>query len=123
MEPSASPCELGGRSRIWGLNCATGRSIWDKSCNGYTVNTDKVSCGYLQTSTAAIYDLCSSAFNPPADDDGDSNTSNDPDAPPYDSNRPEGTSTWMKGTTPETPPIVPPPYAGKTGQILLWIEK
>lgn len=121
MQPSSNPCAMGGRSRIWELNCATGKSIWDDTCSGYTVDTSLVSCGYLQTSTSAINQICKSDTNPPTSSGGGNPN---PDQPPHDSSRPEGTSTWFTGVTPETPPIIPPPASpGYTGRILLWLEK
>ena len=120
MQPSSNPCTMGGRSRIWELNCATGKSIWDDTCSGYVVNTSSVSCGYLQTSTSAINQICKNDTNPPALPEGE----DQPDDQPLHVPRPEGTSKWYTGVTPETPPIIPPPAtSGYTGRILLWLEK
>lgn len=126
MQPSTDPCAYGGRSRGWGLNCATGKSIWDNSCPGFTVDNSSVTCGYLQTSTTAINQLCAESFST---QEGDRNVSNamgqgnstGGDASINDVNA--GQTEWYTGITPETPPIIPPPYSGLKGDILLWIEK
>jgi len=126
MQPSTNPCSYGGRSRGWGLNCATGKSIWDDSCPGFIVDNSSVTCGYLQTSTTAINQLCAESFSK---QEGDRNVSNamgqgnstGGDASINDVNA--GQTEWYTGVTPETPPIIPPPYSGLKGDILLWIEK
>lgn len=128
MQPSTDVCSYGGRSRGWGLNCATGASIWDTSCSNYIVDTSKVSCGYLQTSTAAINQMCSSSFA--KQDAGKyrsvSNSMGQGNSSGGDSsvnNINQGQTAWYTGTTPETPPIIPTPYSVKKGKIIFWIEK
>jgi type IV pilus assembly protein PilY1 len=124
MQPTADVCSYGGRSRMWGLNCATGTSIHDDSCDGFKVTIDKVSCGYLQTSTAAIYDICSGSYST---QDGDrsvvSNGSGNQQGNTNINDIQSGQTEWMTGVTPETPPIIPIPPSALKGRILLWIEK
>jgi type IV pilus assembly protein PilY1 len=123
MQPSEDLCTYGGRSRGWGLNCATGKSIWDTSCNGYVVDTNNISCAFLQTSTASINQMCAESF---AEQDGDRDVSNDMGQGSGNSsvnNVNAGQTEWYTGVTPETPPIIPPPYSGRKGKILLWMEK
>lgn len=126
MQPSADVCAYGGRSRGWGLNCATGKSIWDNSCSNYIVDTSKVTCGFLQTSTAAINQMCASSFSQQQGTRSVSNAmgqgnSSGGDASVNTINA--GQTAWYTGTTPETPPIIPTPYSAKKGRILFWIEK
>ncbi|MGA1846945.1 pilus assembly protein [Deferribacter abyssi] len=126
MQPSLDPCSFGGRSRGWGLNCATGRSIWDTSCSGYVVDNTTVTCGYLQSSTAAIYQLCKETFSNQEGDRAVSNAAGNGNSLGGDSsvnNINAGQTRWYSGITPETPPIIPSPFSGLKGKILLWIEK
>jgi len=126
MQPSTNPCAYGGRSRGWGLNCATGKSIWDTSCSGYIVDNSSVTCGYLQTSTTAINQLCAESFSEQSGTRDVSNAMGNSDSTGGDSSVNDvnaGQTEWYTGVTPETPPIIPPPYSGLKGDILLWIEK
>jgi len=98
-EPSTNVCDFGGRSRIWGINCATGGSIFEACPDGSYKAEDFNQTLYLQLSKGNIEDINADTFA-------------------------EGTTTeWYTGITPETPPILPPPYSGRKGKILLWIEK
>ncbi|UOD34523.1 hypothetical protein DSN97_10260 [Deferribacteraceae bacterium V6Fe1] len=98
-EPSTNVCDFGGRSRIWGINCATGGSIFEGCPDGSYTPEEFNQTLYLQLSKGNIEDITKGTFN-------------------------NGKTTdWYKGITPETPPILPPPYSGKKGKILLWIEK
>lgn len=105
-EPTGDTCGYGGRSRVWGMNCATGSSIIDTSCTGYTISTGNVSGTlFLQTSTGAIYKINpSSSFT-------DSTTGN-------------RTTGWMVGMPPENAaPVVPPASTPKNGAVIQWMEK
>lgn len=106
-EPSGDACGYGGRTRVWGLNCATGAALSDQSCAGYTID-DKDLAGtiYLQTSTGAINKL------DPASSFTDPSTGN-------------RTSPWTAGIPPENaPPVVPPSTpSSKSGQLIYWIER
>ncbi len=101
-QPTADVCGFGGRSRMWGLNCATGAAIADLSCPGYSVSTVQGSL-FLQTSTGALYRI-----NPNADFQGGTD------------NR---TTEWYQGVPPETATPFVEPMGTKTGRILHWIEK
>ena len=50
-EPTSNICGFGGRSRMWGLNCATGESLTNQTCN--TTNS-VVGTLLLQTSVGQI---------------------------------------------------------------------
>src|SRR5208337_2159298 len=97
-EPTSNPCGYGGQSRVWGLNCATGASIKDQSCTGYTV-TDPTGTLYLQTSTGAIYQITA------------------PSSFQYNNNR---TTQWFPGIPPENaPPLAQSSSSpAKTGQLM-----
>ncbi len=104
-EPTGDPCGYGGRTRVWGLNCATGAAISDKSCTGYIV-TDTSGTVYLQTSTGAINKFDSTqSFSDPATE-----------------NR---TTPWTVGIPPENaPPVVGPVTTSNFHpKIMQWIEK
>lgn len=101
-EPTAEVCGFGGRSRMWGLNCATGGAIADYSCPGYAVSTVQGSL-FLQTSTGAL-----NRINPNADFQGGSD------------NR---TTEWYQGVPPETATPFVEPMGTKTGRVVHWIEK
>lgn len=102
-QPSSDICEFGGRSRMWGLNCASGGPL-DEGCvaddGAETFVPDSfTSTIYLQLSKGNIEDLTGTNFT-------------------------NGVTEWMVGITPETPPVVPPGYSGaRTGKILFWIER
>ncbi|AEA34055.1 hypothetical protein [Hippea maritima] len=101
-EPSSDVCLFGGRSRMWGLNCATGLSMFDTSCadKGY-VSEVLQNTVYMQLSRGNIVQVNKNAFT--------------------ENNR--ATTEWHQGITPETQPILPPPYKGYSPYILLWLEK
>jgi len=108
-EPTAQTCGYGGRSRMWGLNCATGGTLIDTSCTGYTI-TDLGGTLYLQTSTGAIY-----KFNPSSGFTGPSTGASIGDT---------RTTDWRPGMPPESPvPFVRPSTGVKNGAIIHWIEK
>ncbi|GKT08979.1 pilus assembly protein [Desulforhabdus sp. TSK] len=106
-EPTSDVCGFGGQSRVWGLNCATGNSILDASCPDYTVKNPTGGI-YLQTSTGVITRI-----------NIDSSNTNE-----NNFNQNDGKSTdWIPGIPPESSPPFVPPYAPKTGKVLLWMEK
>ncbi|GLI35736.1 Ser-Thr-rich GPI-anchored membrane family protein [Desulforhabdus amnigena] len=110
-EPTSDPCSFGGRSRIWGLNCATGEAIADETCPLYVVrNTDGAI--YLQTSTGAITKISAD----PSNSSFTCGKTKDTDATGK-------TSEWIPGIPPESAPPLVPPFSLKTGKILHWIEK
>jgi type IV pilus assembly protein PilY1 len=100
-EPTSVACTFGGRSRVWGLNCATGAAISDTSCPGYVVK-DVGGGLYMQTSTGAIYRILrASSFS-------------------QNSGR---ASDWFEGMPPESSTPFLPPFQMRKGQIMHWIEK
>ena len=52
-QPTSDICGFGGRTRLWGMNCATGESLTNQRCNNY--QTDKIIGSILlQTSIGKI---------------------------------------------------------------------
>lgn len=103
-EPTSDVCGYGGQSRVWGMDCANGAAISDKSCSGYSV-TDLTGNLYLQTSTGAIYGVNADSFT-------DSSTGN-------------RTTQWFVGIPPENslPFVQTPTAAVRGGMLMQWIEK
>jgi type IV pilus assembly protein PilY1 len=101
MQPSSDPCDFGGRSRIWALNCMSGDSVWG-GCPNYKVDVPSGSL-LLQLSGGNIEDadLDQTVFK----------------------NKTNKATDWMVGIPPESAtPFVP--YSGSlTGEIILWIER
>lgn len=96
-EPTSNLCGFGGRTRVWGLNCATGSAALDNSCPGYVVN--KVSGTLLlQTSTGAVGQI-----NP--------NTT-------FTKGNPA--TSWQTGVSPETSTTFVAPFTGQAGIIIQW---
>ncbi len=97
--PSADLCAVGGKSRAWSLNCATGQATTDSTCSGYTIPNAKGTL-FLQLSTAQIKQLTlgTTSFNP------------------------SGYSGWFSGITPESAPPFVSPASSKTG-LIHWIER
>ncbi|WP_159427529.1 pilus assembly protein [Desulfurella multipotens] len=96
-EPTSNLCGFGGRTRIWGLNCATGAAALDNSCPGYVINNVSGSL-LLQTSTGAVTQI-----NP--------NTT-------FTKNNP--TTAWQQGVSPETSTTFVAPFSGQAGIIIQW---
>lgn len=96
-EPTSNVCGFGGRTRVWGLNCATGAAALDNSCPGYVVNSVSGSL-FLQTSTGAINQV-----NP--------NTT-------FTASNP--TTSWQQGVSPETSTTFVAPFSGQAGIIIQW---
>jgi type IV pilus assembly protein PilY1 len=102
-EPTGETCGFGGRTRVWGLNCATGEPIQGNSCPGYQLSKTKGTL-FLQTSTGALHQ------------------SGVPDAFDNGSGTPSRTTGWFAGTPPESAtPFIPP--AIKSGEVVLWMER
>ncbi|AGF78821.1 hypothetical protein UWK_02281 [Desulfocapsa sulfexigens DSM 10523] len=101
MQPSSNPCDFGGRSRMWALNCMSGDSIWG-GCDGYTTDYRDGSL-LLQLSGGNIE---GAGLN--EDDFSEEG----------------GKSTkWFTGIPPESPTPFIPPSPSLTGEIILWLEK
>jgi len=110
-EPTADICGYGGRSRIWGLNCATGESLLDQHCDGYITDTINGTL-FLQLSRGNIEQINVNII--PSNPGGSSN--------PFTEKNNKATP-WMTGVPPESStPFIPPP-GSKKGEILYWIEK
>lgn len=100
-QPTAEICAIGGRSRVWGLNCATGEAISDRSCPGFVVKAN-LGTLFLQTSTGAIHKI----------------------DPTFTFTAKGGKATpWYEGMPPENSPPHVPPSGLRAGKVLHWIEK
>ena len=109
-QPTSDLCGYGGRSRIWGLNCATGEALNNQNCPPYIVNEIE-GTAYLQTSIGKISTYPISIGG------------NRPQTNPF--NQEEGKATpWTPGVTPESPTPFYSPNSGKAGrgEILYWLE-
>ncbi len=100
-QPSGDLCKFGGRSRIWGLNCATGGAM-NTGCDGNFTPEDPGGTLFLQLSQGNIEDL------------------KIPNAFYSSDNR---TTEWMMGIPPETATPLNPPAPNETGEIILWFER
>lgn len=100
MEPTNNLCEYGGRTRLWGLNCATGSAISDTSCPGYVVSGTANGNVFLQTSTGAVSQVV-----------------------PANSFQNNQTTQWQQGTPPETSAPFVKPFTSRTGVIIQWLER
>jgi type IV pilus assembly protein PilY1 len=104
-QPTADPCGFGGRSRVWGLNCATGSSMFTTGCPETTEGAKylpQIPPGslFLQLSSGNVEQITEASFN---------QTSN-------------STTEWFVGVAPESStPFVSP--TGWLGELLLWIER
>jgi type IV pilus assembly protein PilY1 len=96
-EPTSNLCGFGGRTRVWGLNCATGAAALDSSCPGYVINNIKGTL-LLQTSTGAVEQI-----NP--------NTT-------FTTGNP--VTSWQTGVSPETSTTFVAPFTGQAGIIIQW---
>ena len=99
-QPTGNVCGFGGRSRLWGLNCATGQGLLDTSCPNYIANVPDSMAALLQLSRGNIEVIGKSSFTQ------ENNSA----------------TNWFKGTTPESPPTLPG-GGGASGKIILWIER
>jgi len=99
-QPTENLCGFGGRSRLWGLNCATGSSFSDTSCPVATVSPPESISVLLQLSRGNIEVIGGESFT----EEGGSATE------------------WFTGTTPEAPPAVPG-GGSASGKIILWLER
>ncbi|WP_456456102.1 hypothetical protein [Thermovibrio sp.] len=105
-QPTSDPCSFGGRTRIWGLNCATGGSLFE-GCIGaegkqtYTPSTI-VGSLFLQLSNGNIEQIIPSKE--------------------YFTESSNRTTKWYIGISPEssTPLVIPEVWLG---ELLLWLEK
>jgi len=99
-QPTGNICGFGGRSRLWGLNCATGLGLFDSSCSVVQAEPPADLVVLLQLSRGNIEVIDSTGFT-------EENNS---------------ATNWFVGTTPKAPPTLP---SGSTvsGKVILWIEK
>ncbi len=97
-QPTGNLCGFGGRSRLWGLNCATGQGLKDTSCPNFIAMPPPEMSVLLQLSRGNIEVVGKDDFSS------------------------DGTTEWFTGTTPESPPTLPG-GGGAKGKIILWIEK
>ncbi len=101
-EPSSDICDFGGRSRMWGLNCASGLSMFESCPNGGSYKSKILSTAVLmQLSRGNIVQVNENSFV-----------------------KKGGKATnWYTGITPETPPILPSEGSKIKPYIMLWMEK
>jgi len=109
VEPTSEPCEFGGRSRVWLLNCATGGSI-SQQCKGYEVSGFSGSV-ILQMSGA---DIRQAAVSKEGQGSG----------PSGEFTKKGGRATgWFSGIVSESSPSTVRPSKGLVGRLLLWLER
>ena len=99
-QPTGQICGFGGRSRLWGLNCATGEGLLSTACPGFIAQVPPETTVLLQLSRGNIEQFGRSSFTQEG-----------------------GRATeFLPGTTPESPPTVPG-GGGVRGKIILWMER
>jgi len=108
VEPNGDPCSFGGRSRVWVLNCATGKGIAD-DCPNYEIDELKGTL-LLQLSGANIQDV---KFDWEKGEEV-------PSILPAEGGR---ATEWFTGVVPESAPPFIEPYGGVIGELLLWLER
>ena len=107
-QPNADICGFGGRSRLWGLNCATGDAITSKcqtqgvGGGNYTIDLTSLKSFtiLLQLSGGNIEEFKKEDFTKGK----------------------KKATLWKEGITPEGSPVITYP-ASLRGKILLWIER
>ena len=103
IQPTKDVCGFGGRSRIWGLNCATGGSMFEgcpESQGGAFQPSEVAGTVLLQLSTGNIEQVTSSSFDE------------------------EGKTDWYEGiASSEAPPFISTPAGSVVGRLLLWLER
>ncbi len=99
-QPTGKLCGFGGRSRLWGLNCATGDAFSSTACPGFIAEVPAETTVLLQLSRGNIEQIGTSGFT-------------------QEGNR---ATEFLPGTTPESPPTVPG-GGSVEGKIILWMER
>jgi len=102
IEPTSDPCNFGGRTRIWALNCATGGGIL-QNCPTFSINIDQLSGTTLLQLSGGNIEQVSLRDIPGQTSSGE-------------------TTGWFTGTAPESGPGFVKSIPDK-GQILLWLER
>ena len=111
-QPTVAPCKIGGRSRVWALNCALGWSVDSPvECDAYGV-TNLYGTLLLQLSGSNIEQL---KLNYVASE----NKSNIRQNLPEENYR---TTKWLTGIAPESAPPFVYPSNTLMGTLLLWLE-
>ena len=100
-QPTGRLCGFGGRSRIWGLNCATGEPLSSSNCQGYVPE--------VPSDLSIIFHGSGGNITPVT--------------PNEDFTQEGGAATeFLPGTPPETGPTIIGP--GSTiGKMILWMER
>ena len=109
VQPNERPCELGGRSRLWALNCATGGAISD-SCSIYGIDM-LYSTVLMQLSGTNIQEIKIKY-------EKSASQNNVNVVFPEQGNR---VTNWFVGIAPESP-VSYIPSSIFTGILLLWLE-
>ena len=99
-QPTGQLCGFGGRSRLWGLNCATGEGLLSTACPGFVAQVPPETTVLLQLSRGNIEQFWRTSFT----EEGGRATE------------------WQQGTTPESPPTVPG-GGSVQGKVILWMER
>ena len=111
-QPTAAPCKVGGRSRVWALNCALGWSIDSPvNCDAYGL-TNLYGTLLLQLSGANIKQLKLEYVS-------SGNRSNIREIFQKNIYR---TTNWFTGIAPESAPPFVYPSGSYIGTLLLWLE-
>ncbi len=110
IQPNGRPCELGGHSRLWALNCATGGAIQD-TCSTYSINK-LYGTVLLQLSGTDIHEIKIRY-------DRTTGQSNISTVFPEKNNR---ATVWFTGIAPESAPPFVYPSSSLIGTLLLWLE-
>ncbi|WP_022670308.1 VWA domain-containing protein [Hippea alviniae] len=110
-QPTSDVCGFGGRSRLWGMNCATGESLTNQQCKNY--QTGKIiGTLLLQTSVGEISKFDINITNV---------TKPEGNITPFTQENGKATE-WKSGVAPENKSNWTPPPTKKPAKILYEIE-
>ena len=110
-QPTSDICGFGGRSRLWGMNCATGESLTNQQCENYQTK-EIVGTLLLQTSVGEISKFDINITNV---------TGPEGNITPFTQEGGKATE-WRTGTAPPNESNYIPPPTRKPAKILYEIE-
>ena len=111
-QPTMAPCKVGGRSRVWALNCALGWSIDSPvNCDAYGI-TNLYGTLLLQLSGSNIKQIKLEYIS----------SKNQSNIRKIFSKEYYRTTNWLTGITPESAPPFIYPSSSYIGTLLLWLE-